>query len=59
MHKSVEAVKPGLPDLSLYSIPKRKKYTKLPQNKPNVLKFLPTSSIARPSKNCPNADFRF
>jgi hypothetical protein len=27
---------PGLPDFSWYNIPKREKYTKLPQNVPNV-----------------------
>jgi hypothetical protein len=30
---------PGLPDFSWYNIPKREKYTKLPQNVPNVKKY--------------------
>jgi hypothetical protein len=61
-----------LPDFSRYKIPKREKYTKLPQNIPNVNKIyqksvkwtkcpknIPTSSIARPSKIYPNLDFWF
>jgi hypothetical protein len=33
---------PGLPDFSWYNLPKREKYTKLLQNIPKVLKFIPS-----------------
>jgi hypothetical protein len=63
----------GLPDFFRYKIPKRKTYTKCPQNAPSghkiyvqfaskILKMaikVPTSSMARPSKIYPHWDFWF
>jgi hypothetical protein len=56
----------GLPNFSSYNITKRKKtqiiikYTIWTQNRLNGHKiYLPTSSIARPSKIFPNRDFWF
>jgi hypothetical protein len=59
---------PGLPDFSLYSIPKQGKiyqitikYPKWPQNLPNGCKTanIPISSIARHTKIYPNLTFWF
>jgi hypothetical protein len=45
--------RPGLLDFSWYKIPKREKYTKLPQTIPNVKNI----TIARPYKIFPNSHF--
>jgi hypothetical protein len=39
LKERVSPTRPGLPDFSPYKIPKREKYTKLPQTIPNIHKY--------------------